>query len=241
MKLLLLVLILASCGTSDNSGGQGNSPVSNSNGPVSKPSESETAQSKDALYIATELELPECTDKNSKQLVYVEDSRVFKHCSKGEWKVAEILMKDGKNGKDGAAGKDGSNGKDGAAGKDGTNGKVVNGNMWYDPVTKKYWIVPSSATCVVSSCGVTSLSLCSGDYRLPYQDELSAALARGLKSSADSLSAPKEAWVLQYSASDSGTFQTLGSGQIVGERNARDNTVNAERSDSTAGQYCIQK
>lgn len=242
--IIILSLIVASCGTDSGSSGDSSSPETKS---IETKSENKS-QAKtsavdvsDALYIATDSDLPECTDKNTKQLVYVEDSRVFKHCSKGEWKIAEIVVKDGK---DGLAGKDGSNGKDGTNGVNGTNGKdgtTVNGNMWYDPVTKKYWLIPSVATCFFSSCGFTEPTYCQGDYRLPYQDELQLAVGRGLKSAADALGAPKEGWVTQRDASDSGAFQTVGNGVVIGERYVRDNAVTAQTGDNIAGQYCIQK
>lgn len=139
--------------------------------------------------IEREADLPECDSAHERQLVYVVETSQFKSCSKAEWKVVDIKGKNGSNGKDG---KDGTNGKDGQSGTDGVTGKdgqVVNGNMWYDPIAKKYWLIPSIASATANP------TICTSGWRFPTSAEVALAAERGLRTAADAVNAPARAYI----------------------------------------------
>lgn len=129
--------------------------------------------------VDTLADLPVCDDTHERQLVYVVETSEFEACSKTVWTIVDI------KGKDGANGKDGSNGKDGAAGKD---GQVVNANMWFDPVMKKYWLLPTTGS-------VYKQDICIKGWKTPAYIDLLPAITRGLAYAATLINAPKDSYV----------------------------------------------
>ncbi len=133
-------------------------------------------------------DLPKCDDAHERQLIYVVETSEFKACSKAQWNTVNLKGKDGTDGKIGTDGKNGAigaSGKDGKNGVDGQDGQTVNGNMWFDPVTKKYWLLPSAPTQSPIP------NYCTNGWRMPTANEVSIAAMRGLKTAADAINAPK--------------------------------------------------
>lgn len=81
-----------------------------------------------ALKVDNKRDVPDCTDDNAKQLVYVVETAEMLSCEKRTWVAIDIKGKDGKDGLDGQQGiagrdgVDGVDGQDGVAGTNGTNG-----------------------------------------------------------------------------------------------------------------------
>jgi hypothetical protein len=163
-----------------------------------------------------ERDLPACDEARERQLIYVIETAQFKTCSSDHWKVVDLKGQAGKDGKDGTSGSNGKDGVAGTNGKDGKDGQVVNGNMWYDVVTKKYWLIPSTASATANP------EICANGWRFPLESEVPPARERGLKTAADAVGAPSRLYA-----------QTPTPNYYVTR------TVRSNASDS--GNYCIQE
>lgn len=219
--ILIISACLLSCGQQPLTGQPQTSPSPSPEG-VSKPEETKPVTGVTgfvSLYLKDYSSRPQCLPANVQQLIYVISVMKFYTCSGTDWVEVDIK---------GQAGSKGESGKDGVTTtiiKQEVTEKLVNGNMWYDPIAKKYWLIPanentSSAASALAVCGDTS-------WRLPTYDELQAAIARGLKYAADSIGGPREAWI-------------KGSGDI----NFHYYVIvraNANISDNLAGYYCVEK
>jgi hypothetical protein len=96
MRNLILITMLVSCG-SDNNSGQVQAVKVGDNEIKS-------------LAINTAAELPECNEANKSQLIYVIELKEFQVCDATKWAAIDIK---GSDGKDGANGSNGTNGSDG--------------------------------------------------------------------------------------------------------------------------------
>jgi hypothetical protein len=236
-KLITLIFLLNSCGSkSDSNGAESIAQVEATE--ITPPSSSPEHFTY-SMMIDSEADLPSCDDSRKRQLVYIKETSQFKACSNSKWEVVSIKGEKGDKGDTGVAGPQGSTGAQGVAGTNGTNGTngtVVNSNMWYDTIDKKYWLIPSvekTATIAnaTASCGTS-------DYRLPTYSELLNAVGRGLRTAADAISAPKEGFI-EKNGSEGVliTWVDVGSGRNFSEQYVRTGNV----MDGSAGFYCIQK
>lgn len=78
----------------------------------------------------------------------------------------------GDKGDTGDVGEAGTDGKDGVNGKDGKDGMIVSGNMWFDPITEKTWLIGGRV--------YDSQRVCGNGYIVPSKQELKIAYMHGL-------------------------------------------------------------
>lgn len=229
MKLITLTLLvsLTSCGQSSSSGdGSPAAQVTKSQDPATAPAGVSTS-----YYVNSLADLITCDSTRHGYLAYVKDSDKFVACLDSGW--TEVNVK----------GQNGVNGTNGTTTTINTvSNTVVNGNTWYDIIDKKYWLIPSVERTATSANAQSACGDSTSAYRLPNEVELYNATSRGLKTQADSLGAPKEAWVQQDQSNAAnngaaGSWQALGDGNFVSEQYVRTGgTI-----DNLAGFYCIQK
>ena len=112
--LLLASLALWGCGAEDNGFETSEPPaeVVIEDTPGVPPLNEEEEATVLARLVASFDELPACNPARHGSLVYVEEEKLFYHCSQLEQDWLSLDLK----GKDGANGKDGTNGTDGKAG-----------------------------------------------------------------------------------------------------------------------------
>lgn len=181
MKFLILVLLLlVSCGT-DDGGGSANLVDAQ----TSKKDDKNKLQS---LYVANADKLPSCSDENDSQLAYAKQEDAFFVCNAGNWDEITI---DGDQGEKGEKGDDGEQGDAGMA---------VD-NTWEDPITGYTWLIGSNAVWA------TANSACSGSWSLGTRAEVLAAALHGLGVASDNLGGPDNTWTIE--STGTGTYYSI--------------------------------
>lgn len=173
-NLMILVVLLASCGTvydenepglereesledADNSGNSENNAL---------PPEIETEEFLASIALENSAEMPECEVKNLTQLTYIMDTNLFFLCTKTGWQNIQLS---------GEKGDKGDTGEDGVTTVIETEVLAPNRlNIWEDPVTNQIWFMGAK------NAQGTLVSVCTGDYRSPTQDEVQMAAFRGM-------------------------------------------------------------
>lgn len=154
MRLLLLSLILVSCGADESS------PE-----PATATPQTQTITADDidqhAMYIAPGAKLPTCSESDEGWLVYQEG---FLTCSSGDWVAIDIKGKDGTNGIDGKDGAKGADGKDGQTAM----AQVIEPNTYQDSYTGLTWRLFG----INGNCGA--------GHRLPTFEEVRDAHSNGM-------------------------------------------------------------
>lgn len=115
-KILFTAVILVACGREQIQ----QEIVKSDNQPTIQTNSVETREY--ALKVDNKLDVPDCSDDNAKQLVYVVETAEMLTCEKRNWVVIDLKGKPGHDGKDGTNGRDGVAGQDGSNGIDGING-----------------------------------------------------------------------------------------------------------------------
>ena len=137
MKYLLLLLLITACGTDEGA----TNPSSDDDRTGTKPI---------TLALDSKDLMPDCTDTNQHQLVYIIDEETFYTCV-DEWYVIDI------------------NGKDGI---DGTDAKQIAKNIWTDPITDSVWFIGGLAERTPNPCP--------SPFVLPTDSQASEAIFNGL-------------------------------------------------------------
>lgn len=221
---LVLVLVLTSCGSEQSADNQATtSPQTQGskpeNGGTQTDNKATTTTTVASLYLNDRSLMPKCTADNLNQLIYILSEKKFYVCSAFQW--AEVSIK-GDKGDTGATGAQGSQGQQGTAGQNGTN---TNGQMWFDPVTLKYWIIGTVAISAGVSGPTNEATYCGSNYHVPTTQELYQAMARGLNTAANNAGGIKEAWTKSPPS-------TLFSPYVV--------ITGGSTSATVAGYYCMQ-
>lgn len=99
LRICLVSFLLASCGSSGGGGGG---------------SSKKDIAKEYAVTVNTADDLPACDADHEGSLVYVVDSKIFKHCKDSAWAEIDLKGTDGKDGATGAKGADGTNGANGS-------------------------------------------------------------------------------------------------------------------------------
>lgn len=192
LKALLITTVFTSCGKDEGSGGQqaaevGKPNVTGTNQP-SAPTDAPYTLSLDNAS-----QLPKCTDANKAQLIYLRTEKEFRSCSGLIWEYVSIQGEKGAKGDKGDTGTNGATGSTGATGAAGKDGQTVNGNMWYDPASGKYYFVGGRYSNYLAWSTV-----CSGNWRVPTQAEISDAFRRGMGHMMNQIGAHLTVWYGQY-------------------------------------------
>jgi hypothetical protein len=120
LALVSLSLLSVACGAASGTDVTTESlaPSVSKKAVVVAPASEEAVDTSHALMLASEKDLPSCSEKNSGALVYTQEESQFLSCIGKEksWKALDL------KGKDGSAGVAGSNGLNGASGSNGLNG-----------------------------------------------------------------------------------------------------------------------
>lgn len=167
-----IALYITGCGVDDSLEKKKETPTTNVSAPDSGlPSSNHEEISvapqewPEALLVSTKDELPVCSEKNKRQLVYVQELEQFQSCSGKEWAVVTV-------GATQARAKDGANGKDGKDGKDGAAAPYVGPDEWIEPVTGQKFLLGGAFNR-------TQHATCPTGTYFPSQVTLSAAIQAG--------------------------------------------------------------
>lgn len=136
------------------------------------------------LMVPTSKDMPECTMSNDQQLVYVTADEAFYNCDNAAWIEVDV------KGEAGAAGANGEKGDKGDTGENGKDGENVSGNIWYDTVTKRTWIIGT----IMSYNNYIYYGGCSAGWRLPTRTEAIAATLHGLGTASNMVDGPNTIW-----------------------------------------------
>lgn len=118
-----------------------------------------------AIALNDTSELPECTHANNRQIAYIKPTEQFFSCESESWQ--EISVK----------GKIGETGQKGDKGDKGEPGEPTSSNQWFDPISKKTWLIGASANYAMTK---TYYQACTGEYKLPSRAEATEAAIHGL-------------------------------------------------------------
>lgn len=205
---LLIILTLVSCGTDDSS--SSGVPVKKDEPKQESPKGSVTSENpiSTSYSVASESDLKACDSSRLGFLVYIKDIEEFRSCEASGWTKVVVKGKDGKDGK---------------------NGSMVSGNQWYDPITKKMWLMTNIATYTFTFSDI--MSTCAGDYRIPLKVEAQEALAHGLGVVAQAL--PSAPTLIMVSMAVERKMVKIANGVTV--------DANGDVGTLYAAQFCIEK
>lgn len=148
---IAIALYITGCGVDDSAATKNETPTTT----VSAPNQTEPegneeisvapSQWPEALLVSTKDELPACSTKNKRQLVYVQETEEFQSCNGKEWASVQIGSKSvptaqAQKGDKGDKGDTGATGARGEAGSPGSQA-YVSLYDWAHPLTGRLWFL----------------------------------------------------------------------------------------------------
>lgn len=171
--LLIIALILTSCGGSDGGSSTDEAPSTEISA-----QEAENPARKLSITLAKVADLPDCSDELEAQLAYVKENKQFYSCEGTEWVKIDIEGRDGVDGSDGVTT---------VIEQEATNKE----NQWVDPVSGLAWLIGGTGNLATATAG------CASPYRLPSESEALASISRGLMVITAGISAGQTFWINQ--------------------------------------------